>query len=105
MASLFTIPVDTRAKDRMKRQQLHPLAFGVSSGVKGTNGIMKRTQTREALTVGKIVMIIAGEFKGHRAVVVDDEGAGIIKVSGSGVPCMKIDQDLVIATKKTTAAI
>jgi ribosomal protein L14E/L6E/L27E len=46
------------------------------------------------------VIIIAGEFKGRQAIVVSDEGAGIIAVSGFGVPRIKIDRDMVIPINK-----
>jgi large subunit ribosomal protein L6e len=87
----------------MKRQQLRPLPFVAPPTFNGIGRLSNQTQTRTALTVGKVVIVVAGEFKGLRAVVVADEGAGIITICGSGIPCMTIDQSLVIATTKTSS--
>ena len=54
--------------------------------------------TRASLSVGTIVIILDGEHKGKRAVVVADKGAGIVKVVGVVVPPQEIDQDYLIAT-------
>jgi hypothetical protein len=48
---------------------------------------------------GTIVGIVSDEFKGYRSLVSVDEGAGIIQISGSDVPCLKIDEYFVIATE------
>ena len=55
-------------------------------------------ETRASLAVGTIVIILDGEFKGKRAVVIADAGAGIVKVAGLVVPETEIDQDYLIAT-------
>ena len=55
-------------------------------------------KTRESLSVGTIVIILDGEFKGRRAVVIADAGAGIVKVCGTDVPVTEVDQDFLIAT-------
>ena len=55
-------------------------------------------KTRESLSVGTIVIILDGEFKGKRAAVISDAGAGIVKVCGTVVPVTEIDQDYLIAT-------
>ena len=55
-------------------------------------------KTRESLTVGTIVIILDGEFKGKRAVVIAEAAAGIVKVAGLVVPETEIDQDYLIAT-------
>ena len=55
-------------------------------------------QTRPSLSVGTIVILLDGEYKGKRAVVVADKGAGIVKVCGTVVPPQEVDQDYLIAT-------
>ena len=55
-------------------------------------------QTRGSLTVGTIVIILDGEFKGRRAAIICDSGAGIVKVCGTAVPLTEVDQDFLIAT-------
>jgi ribosomal protein L14E/L6E/L27E len=44
------------------------------------------------------VIILDGEAKGRRAVVVRDAGAGIVGVAGPAVPYVELDQDILIAT-------
>ena len=55
-------------------------------------------KTRESLSVGTIVIILDGEFKGRRAAVIADSGSGIVKVCGTCVPVTEVDQDYLIAT-------
>ena len=55
-------------------------------------------ETRASLTVGTIVIILDGQFKGKRAVVVADASAGTVKVAGLEIPETEIDQDFLIAT-------
>ena len=55
-------------------------------------------KTRESLSVGTIVIILDGEHKGKRAVVVADKGNGVVKVCGVVVPACEVDQDYLIAT-------
>jgi len=55
-------------------------------------------KTRESLKVGTVVIIVDGENKGKRAVVVAELGAGHIKVAGPAISDFEIDQDFVIAT-------
>lgn len=55
-------------------------------------------KTRESLSVGTIVIILDGEHKGKRAVVIADKGAGVVKVCGVVVPAIEVDQDYLIAT-------
>ena len=55
-------------------------------------------KTRESLSVGTIVIILDGEFKGKRAAVIADAGAGVVKVCGTVVPVTEVDQDYLIAT-------
>ena len=56
-------------------------------------------KTRESIQVGKIAIILDGEFKGCRAVVINENGNGLVKLY---VPLLKkvveIDQDYLIAT-------
>jgi len=58
----------------------------------------KEIQLRDSLKVGTIVIIVDGENKGKRAVVVAQAGAGIVKVAGPVVPAFEISQDFLIAT-------
>ncbi|OHS98233.1 60S ribosomal protein L6 [Tritrichomonas foetus] len=55
-------------------------------------------KTRESLSVGTVVIILDGEHKGKRAVVVADKGAGLVTVCGVVVPPIDVDQDFLIAT-------
>jgi len=54
--------------------------------------------TRASLAVGTVVIILDGESKGKRAVVVRDVGAGVVGVAGPVVAYTEIDQDYLIAT-------
>lgn len=54
-------------------------------------------QTRQSLSVGTIAIILDGEHKGSRAVVLSS-AAGIVKVCGINFPATEIDQDYLIAT-------
>ncbi|EAX89868.1 60S ribosomal protein L6, putative [Trichomonas vaginalis G3] len=58
----------------------------------------KPVETRASLKVGTVVIIVGGENQGKRAVVVADQGAGIVKVAGPVVPVNEISQDYLIAT-------
>ena len=58
----------------------------------------KERKTRESLAIGTIVIILDGEFKGKRAAVIADAGAGVVKVCGIEVPVTEVDQDYLIAT-------
>ncbi|EAX90265.1 60S ribosomal protein L6, putative [Trichomonas vaginalis G3] len=58
----------------------------------------KAVETRANLKVGTVVIIVGGEHQGKRAVVVADQGAGIVKVAGPVVPVNEISQDYLIAT-------
>jgi ribosomal protein L14E/L6E/L27E len=58
---------------------------------------VKRT-TRASLAIGVVVIILDGEAKGKRAVVVRDAGAGIVGVAGPDVEYQELDQDILIAT-------
>lgn len=55
-------------------------------------------KTRQSLSIGTIVIILDGEFKGKRAAVIADAGAGVVKVCGTVVPVTEVDQDFLIAT-------
>lgn len=55
-------------------------------------------KTRESITVGTIVIILDGEFKGNRAVVIGENGKGLVKVNGPAIKPIEIDQDYLIAT-------
>ncbi|OHT01883.1 60S ribosomal protein L6 [Tritrichomonas foetus] len=55
-------------------------------------------KTRDSLSVGTVVIILDGEHKGRRAVVVQDAGNGLVKVNGPSVPTTEVDQDYLIAT-------
>lgn len=55
-------------------------------------------KTRASLVTGTIVIILDGEFRGKRAAVVADAGAGIVKVCGLCVPVTDVDQDFLLAT-------
>lgn len=55
-------------------------------------------KTRQSLAIGTIVIILDGEFKGKRAAVIADAGAGVVKVCGTSVPVTEVDQDYLIAT-------
>jgi large subunit ribosomal protein L6e len=54
--------------------------------------------TRASLAVGVVVIVLDGEAKGRRAVVVRDAGAGIVGVAGPAVPYVELDQDILITT-------
>jgi large subunit ribosomal protein L6e len=58
----------------------------------------KPKPTRTSLSVGTIVIILEGQYKAKRAVVVSDHGAGVVGVAGTVVPYTEIDQDFLIAT-------
>ncbi|EAY11845.1 hypothetical protein TVAG_459170 [Trichomonas vaginalis G3] len=58
----------------------------------------KAVETRQSLKVGTVVIFVGGEHQGKRAVVVADQGAGIVKVAGPVVPVNEISQDYLIAT-------
>ena len=56
-------------------------------------------KTRASITIGTIVIILDGEFKGSRAVVIADNGNGIVKVNGPAInKAIEVDQDYLIAT-------
>jgi ribosomal protein L14E/L6E/L27E len=76
-----------------QRQPLHAPLGSISSDANAR-------PSRPALQIGQIVLLISGEFKGRQAIVAADEGAGIFKVSGFGVPSIKIDREMVIPIKK-----
>ena len=59
---------------------------------------VQERKTRESLSVGTIVIILDGEYKGSRAVVISESSAGVVKVCGLNVPATEIDQDYLIAT-------
>jgi large subunit ribosomal protein L6e len=54
--------------------------------------------TRPSVSIGTIVIVLDGQYKGKRAVVVADQGAGIVGVAGPVVPYTEIDQDFLIGT-------
>jgi hypothetical protein len=58
----------------------------------------KTKVTRSSLTVGTIAIILEGQYKGKRAVVVADRGAGIVGLAGPVVPYTEIDQDFLIGS-------
>ncbi|EAY10076.1 60S ribosomal protein L6, putative [Trichomonas vaginalis G3] len=58
----------------------------------------KPVETRPSLKVGTVVIVVGGEHQGKRAVVVADQGAGIVKIAGPVVPVNEISQDYLIAT-------
>jgi ribosomal protein L14E/L6E/L27E len=58
----------------------------------------KPKPTRASLSVGIVVIILEGQYKAKRAVVVADRGAGLVGVAGPVVPYTEIDQDFLIAT-------
>lgn len=58
-------------------------------------------ETRASLKVGTVVIIVGGEHQGKRAVVVANQGAGILKVAGPVVPVNEISQDYLMATSTT----
>ncbi|KAH0792960.1 60S ribosomal protein L6 [Histomonas meleagridis] len=55
-------------------------------------------KTRESLQIGTIAIILDGEFKGKRGVVIADNGKGIVKLNGPAIKPVEIDQDFLIAT-------
>jgi large subunit ribosomal protein L6e len=54
--------------------------------------------TRSALSIGTVAIILDGDYKGKRAVVVTDLGAGVVGLAGPVVPYVEVDQDFLIAT-------
>lgn len=54
--------------------------------------------TRESLKIGTVVIILDGELKGKRGVVIADQGNGIVTIGGYGFAAQQIDQDFLIAT-------
>ena len=54
--------------------------------------------TRGSLQVGVVVIILDGDLKGRRGVVVADKGAGVVVVGGYGFAAQEFDQDYLIAT-------
>ena len=101
---LFIAPVEKKDPSRPTWHGIPRVSFtrpavaAEIDPIKAEEKNVEPRKTRESLAVGTIVIILDGEFKGKRAAVISDAGAGIVKVCGTVVPVTEIDQDYLIAT-------
>jgi ribosomal protein L14E/L6E/L27E len=101
---LFIAPIEKRDPTRptwrgIPRVSLaRPIAAAQIDPIVPATVPEKAKVTRSSLAVGTIAIILEGQYKGKRAVVVADRGAGIVGVAGPVVPYTEIDQDFIIGT-------
>jgi len=74
-------------------------SHGVSVRRAGKN---KATKLRKSITAGTVVILLTGQFKGCRVVVLKQLASGMLLVTGpyavNGVPLKRVNQRYVIAT-------
>jgi large subunit ribosomal protein L6e len=101
---LFIAPVYKKDPTRPSWRGIPRVAFSRPAVAADIDPIAKpaapeaERTTRASLAIGVVVVILDGEWKGKRAVVVRDVGAGIVGVAGPAVPYAELDQDVLIAT-------
>mmetsp|Transcript_18541 Transcript_18541/g.74022 ORF Transcript_18541/g.74022 Transcript_18541/m.74022 type:complete len:193 (-) Transcript_18541:1391-1969(-) len=91
--------VASRTKGEPRPARYYP-AYDVKPKVKGSPG--KPQKLRESLQPGTIVIILAGRFRGKRAVMLKALESGLLLVTGpfsvNGVPLRRVNAAYVIAT-------
>lgn len=101
---LFIAPVEKKDPTRPTWRGIPRVSFSRPAvaaeidPIKADVAPVQERKTRASLTVGTVVIILDGENKGKRAVVVADNGAGVVTVAGPAVANLEIDQDFLIAT-------
>jgi len=99
-APKFTFKYATASQPKGAHGKWYPSEDAVQK--KGPVPVRNAPKVRSNLTAGTVVILIAGRFRGKRAVVLKSLSSGLLLINGpystNGIPLRRVNQRYVIAT-------